>query len=93
MLLQPHISSVLVPLLFIYSTRTVVMLHRLWGRTMAQASSRRPLTADAWVQPRVCACGICGKQSFTGTFLTFSPVSIIPPMFYTHYPISDTVRY
>jgi len=50
MLLYPHISSALTPLLFIYSTRTVVMLHRLWGCTMAKAASRRPLTAEAWVQ-------------------------------------------
>jgi len=50
MLLYPHISSALTPLLFIYSTRTVVMLHRLWGCTTAKAASRRPLTAEAWVQ-------------------------------------------
>jgi hypothetical protein len=50
MLLHPHISSASTPLLFIYSTRTVVMLHRLWGRTLAKVASRRLLTAEAWVQ-------------------------------------------
>jgi hypothetical protein len=39
------------------------------GLTMAQAFSRRPLTAEA----RVCPCGICGGQS--GTDTGFSPSS------------------
>ena len=37
------------------------------GRAMAQAVSRRPLTAEARVRSRVCPCGICGGQSGTGT--------------------------
>jgi hypothetical protein len=52
---------------------------------MAQAVSRRPLTAEARVRPRVSPCGICGGQSGTGTgfsprVLTFSPVNSIPPV-------------
>jgi hypothetical protein len=90
MLLHPYISSALIPLLFIHSTRTFGMVHKLWGRTMAQAASRRPLTAEVWVQSRVIACGICCTQSGTVKLLTFSLVRIIPPMFYTQYPISDT---
>lgn len=46
MLLHPQISSALIPVLFIHSTRTVVKLHRLLGRTMPKAASRRPLTAE-----------------------------------------------
>ena len=41
------------------------------GRAMAQAVSRRPLTAEAWVRSRVSPCRICGRQSGTGT--GFSP--------------------
>jgi hypothetical protein len=54
------------------------------GRAMAQAVSRRPLTAEARVRSRVSPCGICGGQSGTGT--GFSPstlvflVNFIPPM-------------
>jgi hypothetical protein len=50
---------------------------------MAQAVSRRPLTAEARVRARVTPCGIWGKQSGTGTGFSSSssvfPVSIIPP--------------
>jgi hypothetical protein len=34
---------------------------------MAQAVSRRPLTAESRVRSRVGTCGICGGQSGTGT--------------------------
>jgi hypothetical protein len=37
------------------------------GRALAQAVSRRPLTAESRVSP----CGICGEQSGIGT--GFSP--------------------
>jgi hypothetical protein len=50
---------------------------------MAQAVSRRPLTAEDRVHARVSSCGICGGQIVTGTgflrVLRFSLVSIIPP--------------
>jgi hypothetical protein len=49
---------------------------------MAQAVSRRPLTAEARVRSRVCPCGICGKQSGTGT--RFPPsTSVFPCQFHS----------
>jgi hypothetical protein len=55
------------------------------GRAMAQAVSRRHLTAEAWFRSRVSPCGICGGQSGTGTGffpqeLRFSPVNFIQPV-------------
>jgi hypothetical protein len=54
------------------------------GRAMAQAVSRRPLTAEARVRSRASPCGICGGQSGTGQVfprvLRFSPVNFIPPV-------------
>jgi hypothetical protein len=51
---------------------------------MAQAVSRRPLTAQARVRSRVGPCGICGRQGALGQVfsrvLRFSPVSFIPPV-------------
>jgi hypothetical protein len=48
---------------------------------MAQAISRRPVTAEARVQSRVSPCGVCGGQSGTGTGSSpscrFSPVNFI----------------
>jgi hypothetical protein len=44
---------------------------------MAQAVSRRPLTAEARVRYRVIPCGICGGQSGTGT--DFSPITLVFP--------------
>ena len=37
------------------------------GRTMSQAVSRRPLTAEALVRSQVSPYEICGGQSVTGT--------------------------
>jgi hypothetical protein len=45
---------------------------------MAQAVSRRPLTAESRVRTRVNPCGICGGQSGTGT--GFSPSSSVSPV-------------
>jgi hypothetical protein len=45
---------------------------------MAQAVSRRTLTAEAVVRARVNPCGICGKQSGTGT--GFSPSCSVFPL-------------
>jgi hypothetical protein len=49
---------------------------------MAQAVSRQPLIAEAWVRAHVSPCGICGGQSGTGT--GFSPVSIVPLALHIH---------
>jgi hypothetical protein len=52
------------------------------GRAMAQAVSRRPLTAEARFRSRVGPCGICGGQSGTGT--GFSPsTSVFPCHFHS----------
>jgi hypothetical protein len=49
---------------------------------MAQAGSRRPLTAEARAGSRVSPCGICGGQSGTGT--CFSPsISVFPCQFHS----------
>jgi hypothetical protein len=42
---------------------------------MAQAVSRRSLSAEAWVRSRVNPCVICGGESDTGT--SFSPGSSV----------------
>jgi hypothetical protein len=51
---------------------------------MAQAVSRRPLTAEAWVPSRVSPFGICDGQVALGQVfplvLRFSAVSFIPPV-------------
>jgi hypothetical protein len=47
---------------------------------MAQVVSRRPVTAEVWVHPRVNPFGICGGQSGTGT--GFSPSSTVFPCQY-----------
>jgi hypothetical protein len=52
---------------------------------MAQAVSRRPLTAEARIRSQFSPCGICSGQSGTGTgffprALRYSPVSFIPPV-------------
>jgi hypothetical protein len=51
------------------------------GRAMPQVISRRPLTAEARVNP----CGICGGQSDTGT--GFSPSSSVFPCQYIIPPL------
>jgi hypothetical protein len=45
---------------------------------MAQAVSRRPLTAEARVRP----CGVCGGQSGTGTGF-FPELSVFPCQFHS----------
>jgi hypothetical protein len=44
---------------------------------MAQAVSRRPLTAEVRVRTRVSPCGICGGQDDSGT--GFSPSYLVSP--------------
>jgi len=55
---------------------------------MAQAVSRRPLTAVAPVRSQASPCEIGGGQSDTVTGFSpsssVSPVSIVPPMLDTH---------
>jgi hypothetical protein len=55
---------------------------------MAQAVSRWPLTAEAWVRARVNPCGICGGQSGTGQvfseYFGFPCKYIIPPLLHIH---------
>jgi hypothetical protein len=55
-----------------------------YGRAMAQAVSRRPLTAEARFRARVNPCGFCGGEWHWGRFflrdLRFSPVNIPPSL-------------
>jgi hypothetical protein len=55
----------------------------LFGRAMAQAVSRRPLTAVAWVRVQVNPVGFVVDKVALGQVvlrvLRFSPVNIIPP--------------
>ena len=53
------------------SNFSLKIFNTLRGRAMAQAVSRRLLTAEARVRSRVGPCRICGGQSGTGT--GFSP--------------------
>jgi hypothetical protein len=56
--------------------------NQLEGRAMAQAVSRRPLTAEARVRSRVGPCGIYGGQSGTGTGF-FPSTSVFPCQFHS----------
>jgi hypothetical protein len=57
--------------------------HLLKGRAVAQAVSRRPLTAVAWVRAQVNPVGFVVEKVALGQVflpvLLFFPVSIIPP--------------
>jgi hypothetical protein len=59
------------------------------GRAMAQAVSRRPLTAEARVRTRLSPCGICSGQSDTGS--DFSPSSSVSFCQY-HFSVSLHTR-
>jgi hypothetical protein len=63
---------------------TVHNMHNVYapekGRAMAQAVSRRPLTAEYRVRARVNPCGICDGQS--GNATGFSPTSSVFPCQY-----------
>jgi hypothetical protein len=52
------------------------------GRTMAQAVSCQPLTAESWVCTWVYPCGICGVQSGTGTGFSLSS-SVFPCQYHS----------
>jgi hypothetical protein len=52
------------------------------GRALAQAVSRRSLTAERRVRSRVSPCGTCGGQSGTGTGFS-SSTSIFPHQFHS----------
>jgi hypothetical protein len=59
-----------------------ILVTAVKGRAMAQAVSRRSLTAEGWVRSRVSPCGICDGQSGTGT--SFSPsTSVFPRQFHS----------
>jgi hypothetical protein len=51
-----------------------------FGRAMAQAVSRTPLTAEAGFRSQASTCDICGGQSRTGT--DFSPSTLVFPCQY-----------
>jgi hypothetical protein len=63
-------SKILIVAIFVIGN-----LELIFGRAMAQAVSRRPLTAEARVRSRVGQRGICGGQSGTGT--GFSPSILV----------------
>jgi hypothetical protein len=52
------------------------------GCVMTHVVIRRPFTEKAWVHAWITPCGICGKQSGTGTVfllvLWLCPFSVIP---------------
>jgi hypothetical protein len=54
----------------------------LWGRAMAKAVSRRPLTAEARFCARDNQCGICDGKSDTGTALSPS-FSVFPCQYHS----------
>jgi hypothetical protein len=59
------------------------------GRIVAQAVSRRPLTADVRFEGESNPCGICGGQGFTDRFhpppaFRFFVTIIIPPVLLTY---------
>jgi hypothetical protein len=56
---------------------------------MAQAVSRWPFAAEALVRARVNPCGICGRQSGTGT--GFSPSSSVLPVNNTPVSLSNFI--
>jgi hypothetical protein len=58
---------------------------------MAQAVSRRPLTAEARIRARVNPCGICDGQNDArrGLSPSSSPVNIIPPLLFNSYHLKD----
>ena len=61
---------------------------------MPQVVSHWPLTAEAWIQSQVTACGIFSEQTDTGTRLFPSTLvfpCIIPPMLYTHLHLNTTI--
>jgi cytochrome c553 len=67
-------------LAFIYFRHKSIVSKLIVGRAMAQAVSRRPLTAETQVSARVSPCGICHEQSGAGRASPSSsvcPVSVI----------------
>jgi hypothetical protein len=56
--------------------------HNLAVRAMAQAVSRRPLTAEARVRSRISPCGICGGQIGTETGFPLS-YSVLPCQYHS----------
>jgi hypothetical protein len=78
-----YIMMPLLQICLFFMVSHIVALTADVDRTMAQAVSRRPLTAAAWVRARVNTVGfVVGKVALGQVFLRvlrFSPVNIIPP--------------
>jgi hypothetical protein len=63
------------------------------GSAMAQAVSRRPLTAESRVRTQINPCEICGGQSVTGTdFFSSSSVFTLSIQFHRLSPYSYIIR-
>lgn len=62
---------------------------------VAQAVSRRPAIAEAWLQSLPSPCGICGGGINIGTDLSASNmvflVTVIPAMLHAHSSSADTI--
>jgi hypothetical protein len=67
----------------IYALYTTVLIRR---RAMAQAVSRRPVTAETCIGSRASPCGICGELCGNGIGRT----SFIPPMLHVHLHLKAT---
>lgn len=62
------------------------------ARAMDQAFSRRPVTAEAWVQSQAIPGGICGGQSCTRTVFSSSNI-ILAVLQYSYIHLSPTIYY
>ena len=63
------------------SETETLSINKAVGRVMAQAVSRRPLTAEVRFRSRVSPCGFYGDQIGTGTGFFFRSTSVFPCKF------------